>query len=90
MSLDENLADLVGHADDFRSRDGFTYSVLDGDAVIGCLYIYPPKTAENDALVRSWVRESRSDMDVVVWASISEWLAEEWPFENSMYEAREG
>jgi hypothetical protein len=90
MSLDENLADLVGHARDFQARMGFTYSVLEGGAVIGCLYIYPSETAEYDALVRSWVRESRSDMDVVVWESISEWLAAEWPFENLMYEARKG
>ena len=34
MSLAENLGDLEGHARDFIERRGFTYSVLDGDAVI--------------------------------------------------------
>jgi hypothetical protein len=29
MSIDDNLQDLVGHADDFRSWEGFTYSILD-------------------------------------------------------------
>jgi hypothetical protein len=88
MSIDDNFHDLVGHADDFLSREGFTYSILDGDEVIGCLYIYPSTTPQFDARVRSWVRESRADMDSVVWESTSEWLAEEWPFENPLYEER--
>jgi hypothetical protein len=29
MSRDENRADLERHADDFRTRKGFTYTVLD-------------------------------------------------------------
>jgi hypothetical protein len=88
MSLDENLQDLVGHATDFSRRDGFTYSILEGDDVIGCLYIYPSTTAGHDALVRSWVRVCRADMDAVVWESVTKWLAEVWPFENPLYEAR--
>ncbi len=36
MSLEANLADLERHARDFTDRAGFTYSVLDGDEVIGC------------------------------------------------------
>jgi hypothetical protein len=35
MSTEHNLADLVRHAGDFAARTGFTYSVLDGDEVIG-------------------------------------------------------
>lgn len=88
MSIDDNLKDLVGHADDFGSREGFTYSILDGDEVIGCLYIYRSTAPQYDAHVRSWVRESRADMDDVVWESVSEWLAEEWPFVNPLYEER--
>ena len=88
MSLDDNMQDLLGHATDFRRREGFTYSILDEDDVIGCLYIYPSSAPGNDALVRSWVRESRTDMDSVVWESITKWLAEEWPFDNAVYESR--
>ena len=39
MSLESNLADLVRHASDFENRSGFTYSILDGDDVIGCRYL---------------------------------------------------
>ena len=42
MSLEENLRDLQRHADDFKQRVGFTYTVLDDhDIVVGCVYIYP-------------------------------------------------
>ena len=32
MPLEQNLDDLVKHADDFEARRGFTYTVLDPDA----------------------------------------------------------
>ena len=60
MSLEENLSDLERHAADFSARRGFTYSVLDGDAVIGCVYIYPSRSSADVADVRSWVRASRA------------------------------
>ncbi len=47
MTLEANLGDLEGHAADFAARTGFTYTVLapDADEVIGCVYIYPARTA---------------------------------------------
>lgn len=88
MTLEENLGDLVEHAREFVDREGFTYSILDGDDVIGCLYIYPDKSGDSDAKVTSWVRESRADMDVVVWRSVSAWLQDDWPFYDFEYAAR--
>lgn len=88
MSLERNLQDLIRHAKDFEDRTGFTYSILDGDEVIGCLYIYPDKREEADAHVSSWVRESRAEMDVVVWRGISEWLETVWPFDSHRYASR--
>jgi len=86
MSAESNLADLVRHAKDFDARTGFTYSILDRDEVIGCLYIYPSPTAE--AAVSSWVRSSRAEMDVVTWRAISTWLDTDWPFAIVEYGAR--
>lgn len=88
MTLDENLADLVGHAADFANRTGFTYSILDGDEVIGCVYIYPSRDPDHDAAVRSWVRENRSEMDRMIWEEVSQWLATAWPFSNPLYANR--
>ena len=48
---DENRADLQRHADDFRNRTGFTYTVLDPASrdVIGCVYIYLLPDSDYDA-----------------------------------------
>lgn len=88
MSLRRNREDLVGHAKDFDDRTGFTYSILDGDDVIGCVYIYPSRRSGHDAEVRSWVRENRAEMDAVVWRALSEWVETAWPFSNPHYAAR--
>jgi RimJ/RimL family protein N-acetyltransferase len=88
MSLERNLADLVRHAGDFAARRGFTYSVLDGDEVIGCVYIYPSRDPAHDAEVLSWVRASRADLDEVLWEAVTKWLADAWPFESPAYASR--
>ena len=41
MSLSQNNNDMVMHAEHFAARRGFTYTVLDDDDVLGCVYIYP-------------------------------------------------
>ncbi len=88
MTLEDNLADMVMHAGEFTDRTSFTYSILDGDEVIGCVYIYPAKSDDFDAHVRSWVTSSRPEMDKVVWESLSGWLTEAWPFRTFLYSAR--
>jgi len=86
----DNLRDLQAHAADFENRAGFTYTVLDsatGD-VIGCVYIYPGESEQHDARVRSWVRASRPELDVQLWRAVTDWLADEWPFERVAYAER--
>ena len=92
MSLDENRGDLERHADDFRERRGFTYTVLDrpsGD-IVGCVYIYPAREGDHDAQVLSWVRASRADLDVPLWRSVGDWMAADWPFGSVEYAERPG
>lgn len=88
MSPERNHQDLVRHARDFATRRGFTYTILDGQAVIGCLYIYPTERPGHDAEVSSWVRESRAEMDTVVWRAVTEWIEKAWPFTRFYYAAR--
>ncbi len=90
MTLEENLGDLVGHAEDFAARRGFTYTVLDpnGNDVIGCLYIYPSRDDEHDVRVKSWVTAVRAELDQVVRRAVSDWLAAAWPFRNPEYAGR--
>ena len=92
MTLDENRADLERHADDFRNRTGFTYTVLDPESrdVIGRVYIYPLRDGEEDARALSWVRASRSELDVALWRAVSSWLESDWPFASVDYAPRAG
>jgi hypothetical protein len=85
MTLDENRADLQRHADDFRNRAGFTYTVLDPASrdVIGCVYIYPLPDSDYDAHALSWVRASHAWLDIALWRAVSEWLASDWPLAAS-------
>ena len=86
MALEDNLRDLVRHADDFAARTGFTYTVLDGDEVIGSVYIYPGTNTE--AVVRSWVSADRAELDRPLWQAVTEWLDEVWPFDTITYATR--
>ena len=53
MKLDQNLVDLEQHRREFDTGEAFAYSVLDGDDVIGCVYIDPDSSGAADAMVRS-------------------------------------
>jgi len=86
MTLEANLADLVRHADDFAARKGFTYTVRDpAEDVVGCVYVYPARDEVHDALVTSWVRVSRAELDAPLRDAVAAWLAAEWPFERPLY-----
>jgi hypothetical protein len=84
MSLEDNLTDLRRHADDFTRGTGFTFSVLDpvDDAVIGCVYLYPPTSDEYDVTVQSWVRVDSADLDAHLASAVANWLATEWPWKR--------
>ncbi|MFB7180542.1 N-acetyltransferase [Streptomyces sp. NPDC056257] len=84
MSAEANRADLARHARDFEARTGFTYSVLDGDDVIGCLYVYPAKEAPGRISVSSWVRADRAPLDVTLYEAVRGWLREVWPFDAEL------
>jgi len=90
MTADENRADLERHAEDFRAREGFTYTVLDPASrrVSGCLYIYPVRDSGADAQARSWVSASHAHLDTPLWHAVSEWLASDWPFASVDYASR--
>ena len=90
MTTDENRADLERHADDFRTRKGFTYTVLDPASrdVIGCVYVYPARDPAYNAQARSWVRKSHAHLDVPLWRAVTDWLAADWPFAGVQYAPR--
>ena len=84
MTLEANLSDLVGHANDFEARTGFTFTVLDpaDDDVIGCVYIYPSRTDDFDVTVHSWVRADRAEFDEPLADAVAQWLVADWPWQR--------
>lgn len=83
MSLEENLADLTRHAQDFATGRGFTFTVLDpadGD-VIGCVYLYPAAD-EHDVVVQSWVRADRAELDTPLADAVAQWIVRDWPWRH--------
>jgi hypothetical protein len=90
MTLEDNLADMHMHATDFAERVGFTYTVLSVPErdVIGCLYLYPPKSEGTDVAVRSWVIADNADLDAVLYRTVLAWIASEWPFTSPEYAER--
>ena len=89
MTVADNLRDLKGHAEDFRGRQGFTYTVLDvASEVIGCVYIYPSGKEPLSAEVRSWVCADRKALDRPLYDAVRTWLEGNWPFQKVEYAAR--
>ncbi len=90
MTPEENLSDLRRHAEDFRRRTGFTYTVLETGPgrVVGCVYIYPVRGADGEAQVASWVRSDRAELDVVLHDTVASWLRDAWPFTAVRYASR--
>jgi hypothetical protein len=88
MTLEQNLADLEQHRREFIAGEAFAYSVLDGDEVIGCLYIDPDSRGAADAMVRSWVRASRAERDVDLAVQIDQWLRDAWPLTSWRWPGR--
>jgi hypothetical protein len=85
MTLEQNLSDLKQHAQDFRDRVGFTYTVLDpvDRDVIGCVYLYPSPLDGVDVRARSWVRRTHADLDGPLRRAVRAWLdGPDWPFEQ--------
>ena len=88
MTSDQNLTDLEQHEREFLTREAFAYSVLDGDDVIGCVYIDPDDSSATDATVRCWVRASRADRDMDLAAAIDQWLRDTWPAHSRRWPGR--
>ena len=44
LSLEQDLIDLAWHQKEFQLRTSFTYTLvtLDGERVLGCVYVMPP------------------------------------------------
>lgn len=79
-------------ADTVLADDGLADgSSADGGSadVIGCVYIDPDVQADADAMVRSWVRADRAELDVVLATAVRDWLQGLWPFSTVRFPGRD-
>jgi len=92
FTLEENLADLERHQQEFLSRKAFAYTVvsLDETRVLGCIYINPPETTDSDAVVVMWVRQTGYDkgLDEILFNNVKDWISSDWPFKKVDYPGR--
>jgi RimJ/RimL family protein N-acetyltransferase len=93
FTLEENLADLERHQQEFLARKAFAYTVvsLDESRVLGCVYINPTTKEGYDALAYMWVRQSEYDqgLDPILFQTVKTWLESSWPFAAVHYYGRE-
>ena len=89
-SLEQNLASLQRHREDYDRRRGYAYAVLDArdGSYLGCVYFYPPRTGTFDVDVRSWVRQERAEFDRPLHEAVRRWLASSWPWQRPDYAER--
>lgn len=92
LTFEQDLIDLGWHQKEFQIRSSFTYTVvsLDEKRVLGCLYMYPTDKGEFDAEITMWVRADIVDdgSDAILFQTVSDWVAESWPFKNPAYPGR--
>jgi hypothetical protein len=92
FTLEENLSDLERHQQEFLSRKAFAYTVvsLDETKILGCVYVNPPETADSDAVVVMWVRQTEYDkgLDEILFNSVRDWISSIWPFRRVSYPRR--
>jgi RimJ/RimL family protein N-acetyltransferase len=92
FTLEENLADLERHQQEFLNRKAFAYTVvsLDETKVLGCVYINPPETTDSDAVVIMWVRAREYDkgLDKILFNAVKDWISSNWPFKKVDYPGR--
>lgn len=88
MTLERNLADLEGHAQNFINHKQYTYTVMTADRsrVVGCIYMDPVRG--NPASPRRmdlawWVSKSElgRDLDRHLLGAVLCWLRSDFPFD---------
>ncbi|TCO51436.1 hypothetical protein EV646_101426 [Kribbella antiqua] len=86
MTPEQNRDDLVRHAVEIAAHVSFNYALFDDaeTALLGCVYIDPPRKAGGDAEISWWVVDDQvgSDLQRSLDALVPRWIAEAWPFER--------
>ncbi|KAB8033265.1 hypothetical protein [Fluviispira multicolorata] len=100
LSFDDNYNDLVRHEKEFNERISFAYAILSPDDghYLGCLYIMPIKSIEENDLRKTffnaqaffWINTSynKNNLEQNIFTEIETWLKEIWPFQKVAFPGR--
>jgi hypothetical protein len=85
MTREQDLADLVRHAEEMTTIASFNYAILDRDetALLGCIYIDPPEKPGADADISWWVVDAEvgGALEAALRDEVPQWIAGDWPFD---------
>mgnify|MGYP003677685035 CR=1 FL=1 len=92
LTLEQDLIDLGWHQKEFQMRSSFAFTVvpLDESRILGCLYIFPTDKGNFDAEITMWIRADllAAGYDEILFATVRDWIAQTWPFQNPAYPGR--
>ena len=90
MTIEENIASLKLHEQEFESRQAFAYSVFDKSKkkCLGSVYIDPSDSPNYQCVVYLWVREDSIELDNELYQTVRKWLSEEWGFSKVAFPGR--
>jgi hypothetical protein len=90
MTLEENIASLKVHKQEFESREAFAYSVFNKakDKCLGSVYIDPSQSQNYDCEVYLWIRNDSLNLDKELYHSVIKWLSNEWPLAKIAFPGR--
>ncbi|WOH35934.1 hypothetical protein RI844_11125 [Thalassotalea fonticola] len=91
MTIEENIASLKIHKQEFESRAAFAYSVFSRsqNKYLGSVYIDPSQSNKFDCEVYLWIRNDSLYLDKELYQTVLNWLQECWPFPKVAFPGRE-
>jgi len=90
MTLEENIASLKIHKQEFELRQAFAYSVFNQskNKCLGSVYIDPSNSPNYQCVVYLWVRDDSIDLDNELYQTVLKWLSDEWDFTKVAFPGR--
>lgn len=93
MTYAEDRIDLLRHEKEIAAHQSFNYALLNEEetAILGCVYIDPPERTGSDGEISWWVVDDLGGGEVerALDALEPQWIAADWPFQQSRYLGRD-
>jgi hypothetical protein len=84
MTREQDLTDLIRHADEMVANQSFNFAIFDRDetALLGCIYVDPPEKAGADADISWWVVDAElgGELEASLRVEVPRWIVTAWPF----------